>query len=388
MPLRDHHQIISVDDHMIEHPKVWTDRLPQKYQKAGPRIVEDEQGHHIWVFEGRDYPQVGLNAVAGRPPQEYGLEPSRYDDMIPGCYDPAARVLDMDIDGTTAATCYPSFPGFAGGVFIRADDGELAAQCIKAWNDYSVDEWCATAPDRLIPLAMLPVWDQKASVDEVHRMAAKGAKAITFPENPAPLGLPSFHTEAWDGVFSALEDTNMPLCLRFGSSGFVPRFADDQPWLVSIALFASNLMWTAVDLLLSGSLQRHPKLKVMLAEGGIGWFPYILERVDYSWNRHRWYQDVDRATKPSDLFRKHFYGCFIEDNFGLDNRHEIGLNRITFEVDYPHSDSNWPNTRTFAEKMFREVPDDEVARIVELNAREVFNFPRPASRARREVDCG
>jgi len=374
MPLQDHHKIISVDDHLIEHPRVFLDRLPEKYRADGPQIIEDDKGHHVWRYEGRFYPQIGLNAVAGKDYTDYGMEPVRYEDMIPGCYDPAARAKDMDLDGVQAACCYPSFPGFAGRTFLQADNPALAQLCVQAWNDFSIDEWSASAPDRFIPLAMLPVWNVIAAVQEIHRVAAKGAKGITFPENPAPLGLPSFHTDHWDPILSALEETGLPMCLHFGSSSLVPGFAEDAPFAVAISLYATNLMWTTSDLLFSGLLQRHPKLKVVLAEGGIGWIPYIVERCDYTWTRHRWYQDIDRDTPPSELFRKHFYGCFIDDNHGLANRHEIGIDRITFEVDYPHSDSNWPNTRKRAAEVFADVPDDEVEMILETNAKNLFNL--------------
>jgi predicted TIM-barrel fold metal-dependent hydrolase len=374
VPLQDHHQILSVDDHLIEHPRVWLDRLPAKYRADGPQIVESDDGHHVWRYEGRYYPHIGLNAVAGKDPKEYGMEPVRYEDMIPGCYDPVARVKDMNLDGVTAACCYPSFPGFAGRVFLQAEDHELAALCVQAWNDFSTDEWAASDPSRFIPLAMLPVWDPDACVREIERVAAKGARGITFPENPAPLGLASFHTDKWDRVLDAMEAADMPLCLHFGSSSMVPGFAEDAPYAVAISLYATNLMWTTSDILFSGLLQRHPKLKIVLAEGGIGWLPYILERCDYTWYRHRWYQDIDRDAKPSELFRKHFYGCFIDDEHGVANRHVIGIDHITFEVDYPHSDSNWPNTRARAAEVLADVPDDEVQMIVETNARKLFGF--------------
>lgn len=374
MPLQDHHKIISVDDHLIEHPRVWLDRLPEKFRAAGPQIIEDEKGHHVWRYEGRIYPQIGLNAVAGKDPKDYGIEPVRYEDMIPGCYDPLARVKDMDLDGVQAAACYPSFPGFAGRVFLQAQDHELAHLCVQAWNDFSVDEWAGSAPDRFIALGMLPVWDIEACVKEIYRIAAKGTRTITFPENPAQLGLPSYHTDHWDPVFSAMEETQLPLSLHFGSSSLVPGFAADAPLAVSISLYATNLMWTTSDLLFSGVLQRHPNLKILLAEGGVGWIPYIVERCDYTWERHRWYQDIDKKTPPSELFKKHFYGCFIDDEHGVRNRYDIGVDNLTFEVDYPHSDSNWPNTRRRATEVFADVPDDEVERIVETNARKLFNF--------------
>ena len=373
MPLRDDMKLISTDDHVVEHPKVWSDRLPARLRDVGPRIVE-EGGAQVWDFEGRRYPQIGLNAVAGRSREEYGLEPTRYDEMLPGCYDPRARVLDMDRDGVQAQLCFPSFPKFSGTVFLQADDKELSLLCVRAYNDFILEEWCGAAPARLIPLVILPLWDVRLAAAEVERCAALGAKAVSFVENPAPLGLPSFHTDAWDPVFAAAQEADLPLCMHFGSSGQSPKTADDAPFPVTIALFGCNSMYTTADLLFSPVFHKFPRLKVALSEGGIGWVPYMLERIDYTWDRHRYYSNVDQTTRPSDLFRGHIWGCFIDDVTGVKNRHDIGVDRITWECDYPHSDSNWPNSRNRVTEMLADVPDEEVHRMVELNARELLCF--------------
>lgn len=383
MALQDWMKIISVDDHVIEHPRVWQDRLPAKYLEEGPRIVETPEGYQVWRYEGQVFPQIGLNAVAGKPPAEYGMDPVRYDQMIPGCYDATERVKDMDIDGVQAALCFPSFPGFAGGVFKRAQDKDLALRCVQAWNDFQVEEWCARAPDRLIPLGILPVWDPMLAAAEVERLSEMGTKALSFPDSPVSLDLPSFHEPThWEVLWDAIEAADIPLCLHFGGGGFVPgfSFADmskpDQhaPFAVAIAVFSTNLMWSTADIVFSGLLQRHPRLKFMLSEGGIGWIPYIMERLDYSWERHRWYQNISRTDRPSDLFRQHFWGCFIDDIHGIAARDVIGVDNILIEVDYPHSDSHWPNSRKRLTECLLDVPDSEVHRMVELNARELLHF--------------
>lgn len=388
MPLQDHHQIVSVDDHLVEHPRVWQDRLPQRFREQGPRIVETD-GKHLWHYDGGVFPTIGLNAVAGKPPAEWGLDPVRYEDMVPGCYDPVARIADMDLDGVQSALCFPSFPGFGGGTFIRAQDKELALECVKAWNDFNIDEWCATAPDRYVPLAILPVWDIDATVAEAKRVAEKGARTVSFPDSPVSVGLPSFHSDHWNGLWQVCSDAQMPVSLHFGSGSYVPGFSfssmkpvagqlhdTDAPFAVAIALFSSNLMWSTVDLLFSGKLQQFPGLQISLAEGGIGWVPYILERCDFVWERHRYYQSIDFDARPSELFRNHFWGCFIDDEHGLNNRHAIGVDRIMLEIDFPHSDSNWPNSRKRAAEVFANVPDDECSLIVEENARRLLRFPR------------
>ena len=153
------------------------------------------------------------------------MEPLRFDDMIPGCYDPAERVKDMDVDGVHAACCFPSFPGFGGRVFLNASDKDLALACLQAWNDFSIDEWSATAPGRYVPLALLPIWDVQACVTELKRVAAKGARVVSFPDSPVPLGLPSFHSDHWGPLWDVFEDTGVVVSLHFGSGSFVPGFS-------------------------------------------------------------------------------------------------------------------------------------------------------------------
>jgi predicted TIM-barrel fold metal-dependent hydrolase len=294
MPLTDDMHLISVDDHLVEPPQLWLDRLPEKYRDAGPRIIDvpvernpDGPPANVWQYEGKRFPQIGLNAVAGKDPKDYGTEPMRYTDMIPGCYEPHARVIDMDLDGVQAALCFPSFPRFAGTVFLQAEDKSLALLCMQAWNDFMIDEWCGAAPDRFIPVVIMPLWDVDACVAELRRTVAKGARAVSFSENPAALGLPSFYTAHWDPFLSACEDADVPLCLHFGSSGQSPQTAPEAPFAVTITLFGCNSMYSTADLLFSPVFHRHPRLKIAMTEGGIGWLPYLLERADYVWNRHR-----------------------------------------------------------------------------------------------------
>ena len=272
MPLQPWMELISVDDHLIEHPKVWSDRLPTKYLEAGPKIIEWERPDNhqmcqVWEYEGRIYPYIGLNAVAGKKPEEYGIEPVRYDDMIPGCYDPKARVADMDIDGVQAMTCFPSFPRFAGAVFAEGEDKELAKLCSAAWNDFHLDEWAATAPDRFVPVAMLPFWDLEASIKEIHRVAAKGAKCVTFPDLPDKLGLPSLHSDHWDPLFAAFEETDLVLAQHFGSGGFPPPIASDAPFAVFITHDGHDLDDRADRLAVLTAAAQAPEVEDRLERG-------------------------------------------------------------------------------------------------------------------------
>ena len=373
--LPDDAKIISVDDHVIEHPRVWLDRVPAKYADVAPRIVKLPDGNDTWLYEGRQSGNFALNAVAGKHPREFGMDPRSYDDMLPGCHNIEDRIKDMDIEGTWAQLCFPNFGGFAGSTFYAAKDKDFAKLCISAYNDFILDEWSAAAPDRFIPMVMVPFWDVAASVAEVERTAAKGAKAITFTEAPHRPGLPSFHGDHWDPFLAAAQDADMPLCLHFGSGG-APAVAPDANFAVAIALFGMNSQFTTVDMLLSPVFHNFPRLRVALSEGGIGWIPYVLERVDYTWERHRFYTGVNPDVLPSELFRDHIFGCFIVDNAGIEERGLIGVDNIMFEGDYPHSDSNFPASRKKLADVLFEVPDDEARKIAEDNARRVFNFAR------------
>ena len=373
--LPDDAQIISVDDHVIEHPRVWLDRLPSRYAEVAPRIVKLPDGNDTWLYEGRQSGNFALNAVAGKHPREFGMDPRSYDDMLPGCYRIEDRIKDMDIEGVWAQLCFPNFGGFAGSTFFAAKDKDLAELCVSAYNDFILDEWCGYAPDRQIPLMMVPFWDVEASVREIERTAAKGAKSISFVEAPHKLGLPSYHTDHWDPILRSCAEAELPLSMHFGSGGMPKGLAPDGDMFISIALFGLNSMITTVDLLMSDVFYKFPKLKVALSEGGIGWMPYLLERTDYSWGRHKYWCDINSDKVPSELFREHIYGCFIADRSGIEQRHRIGVDNILFESDYPHSDSNWPHTRKLLAEHLADVPDDEARKIVELNARALYHFP-------------
>jgi predicted TIM-barrel fold metal-dependent hydrolase len=368
-------QIISVDDHVIEHAKVWLDRLPAKDAERAPRIVRLDDGNDTWLYEGRQSGNFAINAVAGKHPREFGMDPRSFDDMRLGCHSIEYRIKDMDIEGVWAQLCFPNFGGFAGSTFFAAKDKEFAKLCIQAYNDFIIDEWCAAAPQRQIPMAMIPFWDVDASVREIERTAAKGARSVTFLEAPHKIGLPSFHTDHWDPIMRVCEEAGLPLSMHFGSGGMPMGLPPDGDLFIGIALFGVNSMMATVDLLMSEVFYKFPNLKVALSEGGIGWMPYILERIDYSWGRQKYWCDINKDQVPSELFRKHIYGCFIADQSGIEQRHRIGVDNIMFESDYPHSDTAWPHTRKLLTEALADVPDDEARKIVELNARRLYNFP-------------
>ena len=373
---RDDLILISVDDHIIEPPDMFVNHLPARYAGDAPRLVHRDDGTDVWQFRDTVIPNAALNAVAGRPKQEYGLEPQGLDEIRPGCYDVHERVKDMNAGGILASMNFPSFPGFAARLFAT-DDGDFSRALVQAYNDWHIDEWCAAYPGRFIPMALPAIWDPQACADEVRRVAAKGCRSLTFSENPAVMGYPSFHSEHWDPLWRALCDTGTVLNVHIGSSGRLAVPAVDAPPDVMITLQPMNIVSAAADLLWSRVIKQYPEIRIALSEGGTGWIPYFLERVDRTYEMHSAWTMQDFGGKlPSEVFREHFLTCFISDPMGVRLRHDIGIDNICWECDYPHSDSMWPGA---PEQLWRvlqdcQVPDEDIAKMTHENAMRWYSF--------------
>lgn len=400
MPLQAHMQYVSVDDHLLEPPDLWTSRMPARWRDAAPRIVETDEdltgdfgqpiaaGSEGWLFDGTVVTHPIGMAIAGVPLEERRPGPLRYEAVRPGSWSAKDRIADMDDDGVAVQVCFPTFSRFAGTRFLTCSDRDLARACVEAYNDFLFDEWCAYAPDRQIPMVLLPLWDVEACVAEVVRTAELGARAVSFPENPAPLGLPSLFDRAWDPLWAAVQDTQMVLCTHIGTSGVTPAPSADAPHSVSSALMPVSSWTTMVSFLLSHVFHDFPGVRLVLSEGGIGWIPAALERADYIWQQHRHSRDdLDLTVRPSDLYANNVYGCVLDDTIGMDLRDRIGVNHILFESDYPHADSKWPSSRQYAEKLLADVPDEEAHLMIERNARELFRFPRTDTVAEATVSA-
>ncbi|OHV39340.1 MULTISPECIES: amidohydrolase family protein [Pseudofrankia] len=385
---------VSVDDHLIEPARLWQERLPQRWRDTGPRIVRDGASE-FWVYEDRQIVTTGLNAVAGKSREEFSPEPITYEDMRLGCYDPAARVADMDQGHVLSSILFPSFPRYCGQVFHEAKDKELGLLCVQAWNDFILEEFAGDFPGRFIPMMIIPLWDPAAAAAEIERTAARGGKSIAFSENPTKLGLPSIHTDYWDPVFQACNDTNYVISMHVGSSSNLIRTSADMPTLAFMAYSAAaNQAGTLLDWLFSGIFPKFPNLKIALSEGSIGWIPYFLERAEQVIDKQRFWAsrfDIDMNashergeakgaasfdldTDIRKLFHDHVFGTFIEDQAGIRLLDIIGEDNVMLECDYPHSDSTWPDTISMANKWLGHLSEDVQHKITVGNAARVYNF--------------
>jgi predicted TIM-barrel fold metal-dependent hydrolase len=372
--------LVSADDHFVEPPHVFAGRLPGKLADREPRVV-DVDGVEYWDFEGELEPnRTAQTSIVGRPRDEWTREPVRFDEMRPGSYDPKERLRDMDLAGIAASLCFPSaIFGFAGQRFYRMKDHLLGLAAMRAYNDWIIEEWTATDPDRFVPQQVTWLPDPAVAAKEVERNASRGFKAVAFSENPQALGYPSLHTRHWDPFFAACEATGTVVNLHVGSSSAVPQPSTDSPGDVSAALFPVNGINASVDWVYSRIPVRFPELRIALSEAGVSWVPMVQERL----RRNEKMLDASLTWRgvdlmPVEVFQRCFWFTSIEDYCGIRERHEVGVNRIMLEVDYPHPDTSWPNTQDTIGMETASLPDGEKRLLAYKNACALYRHPEAA----------
>ena len=402
-------KIISVDDHVVEPAHVWQTWLPEKYREKGPRVerkrwgafaltkgakyqmTEDPEGEwgDAWIYEDEViYVQKKFVAIpkAATPGDDLSkfdktvmtMTATTYDDMRPGCYDAKARKEDFELNWVDGSLPFPTFPRFCGQTFYEASDKELALACVRAYNDWMVEEWCDPAIGVNIPLCLIPLWDVDLAVAEIQRNAARGVRALCFSELPTRLGLPSIHTGYWDPMLAACNDTGTTICMHVGSSSTEPFSSPDAPKGAGAMVSFNNSMASLGDWLFGGQLVRFPKLKIAYSEGQVGWIPYALERADTVWEQHNAWQNSKAILPeaPSTYYYGRVFGCFTWDHHGVKSLDEVGENNICFETDYPHTDTTWPHTKDYVERILADVTPEQAYKILRGNAIAMLELDR------------
>lgn len=370
--------ILSCDDHLVEPPTTFDGRMAAKFGDRGPRVEQLPSGGAAWIYDGNVLPNLGLNAVVGRPVEEWGLEPTRFEDMRRGTWDPEARIADMDIDGTYASMHFPSHLAGFGGARLQttSKDLDLSMAAVKAWNDWHVEDWVGSHPDRFIACCITWLHDPAVGADMIRDNAQRGVRALTFPEFPHMSGFPSIHTNYWDPIFAACEETGTVLCLHVGSGGGVLTTSPGAPYGAMGTFFGVSAMMTAIDWVYSEVAYRFPNIKIALSEGGIGWVPPLLDRFDHSdkFGKTWWKPDI----RPSELLLRNFWFCMLDDPRAMPLVDTIGADRVMFEVDYPHSDSCWPDGQAMLHRQIKDLRPDQQTQIAWKTASDLFQHAVPS----------
>jgi len=349
---------------------VWQARVPARYRELAPTMTELEDGRTCWSFEGGARTHLVNTACAGVDETQYTANGVRWDQVRPGSYDPKARLVDMELDMVQAQVLYPSLAPHP--QFFGANPG-LQVACVRAYNDW-VHEFASYDPDRLVAMPMAPATGVDDMLAEWRRIADRGDRGYLISGYPSGQQVPS---EEDDRFWSEVEGWDYAVHIHFGFTAGVSLSAPTGVGYLSSAALIDmgiGMFRPLADLVYGGVFERFPRLRLVAVEAGIGWIPYFLQHLDDNFLRRRFRAGVHLADMPSEYFKRGVWATFIEDAHGLRHRHEIGVDKIMWSTDYPHTNSNWPSSQRIVAYEFRDVPDDERRMIVRDNAAALYGL--------------
>jgi predicted TIM-barrel fold metal-dependent hydrolase len=368
-------RVISADCHINEPPTVF-DRVPAEYRDRTPRMMRGEDGGDGWSFDGKPPKRTfGLEAMAGRSKEDFRLEGLRFDEILPGNYDGAAHVEDMQLDGIDVSVVYPANAIF---VYLEPDRG-LALACMRSYNDWVLDDFQGSAPDRLVGLPMLPVDDgADVAIAEMERVVAKGARGCFIPGMPRR----PYNDAYYEPLWQAAAANGVPLTFHRTFGGAPP----DADWdelveqNVSVAGIV-NRFFSGVRpltyLVFDGVFDRNPGLKVVAAEVNCGWVPFWAQTMDHTLQTEGAWGGVDLRRTPSEYLGENVFVTILDDHVGFDLM-RAGFPRLVeacmFSTDYPHSVTLWPSSRDHIAKLTEGMDDGDVRKVLAGNAERVYGI--------------
>ena len=372
---------ISVDDHVQEHPEVWTKRLSRaKWGDRIPRVEKNSDGVEHWIVDSRRIDLAGV-ADCGAVMPDRTMNPQRWSEVPASVYDPEERLRAMDAAGIDYAVLYPTIAGVGGEAFGRIEDPELELACVQAYNDWLLEEW-AGASNRFIPQCIAPLFPAETAAKEIRRCVANGHRGVIYPSIPMELrDVPHVNDSAYDPIWATCQELAVPICFHAGASSAIqiPAYEGYSPTIAAafqaITRPASTVS-VLVNLLISKILMRFPNLKVVLAESGLGWGAYLLEYTDFQATGDQLPQN-GYDLMPSQMFKRQCYLVGWYDQASLRVRNYIGTENILWSTQFPLATSTWPNTKEAMAKSFEGVDANDREKILWANAAKLYKIPSP-----------
>ena len=374
--------IVDADSHVNEPPTLWVERVPKKWRDRAPRVQKTDKGD-VWLFDdGKERWPVGLTAVAGLSYLDFKAFGLSYETMRPGSFDTKARLADMDADGIYAQILYPSVT--LRGARIYSKERELQLACVRAYNEWLL-EFCEGSGGRLIGQAIVPTTgtdDAIAELEWAMEHGHKGAVISAFPNGTLDVAPED------DRFWSVAEEAAFPIAVHIGSfirEGSIPG-GKGRSWTglgfvgaAALTKAGGQTLPAVCEILFSGIFERFPALKIVLVEANIGWIPTLLEQSDDMFLRYRWYTGAHEQMRstPSQIFYNNFWATFMVDTVGMDLLHRMNVDHLMWSTDYPHSGSDWPNSRVTLERVFRGVPSHLVRQMLHENCVELYGLDVP-----------
>ncbi|HEV3111423.1 MAG TPA: amidohydrolase family protein [Candidatus Binataceae bacterium] len=362
---------VSADSHVVEPPDLWLKRIDRRYLDRAPRVVREQNGD-TFVCADADMGRMGIgtSATAEKKSQDIALDNERWENVLPGSYDPFARIKDMDRDGVEAELLYTTF----GLILFAIKDQDFQFACFRAFNDWLAN-FCASFPNRLFGAAMIPTEPLEHAVKEMERCAKMGLKAamISISQDTDR----GYNHPLYDPIWSASEDLAMPISLHVAASK--KNFTFTNNMLADFSLAYTLTMYSIAAMIFSGVFDRHRKLKVVSVENDAAWAAGMLERMDYRLERDQGWagysNGITSGRSPSNIFHEHVYCTFMRDRTAVFNRGIIGVRNLMWGSDYPHFDSTWPHSSAVLDEHFAGVAQDDQLMIARRNAIELYHLP-------------
>jgi predicted TIM-barrel fold metal-dependent hydrolase len=366
---------ISVGTHVNPPPTMWAERVEREFRDRAPRPVRrlDQDGLEIEViqFEGREMRFNLISADAGRPSAELVPVGRTFSDGLMGGWDPDARLKDQKADGVDAEVILD------GVTPLITPDRPLKHALLRAYNDWLAD-FCSAAPDRLLGLAYLPAWDVDLAVAEAVRARSLGLRGVVIPVIPGretPYSPPADHqynSPTYEPLWSALEDLDLPAHIHVDGVPVANEFESDTIVLMCVN---KTMMSEPITVLICGGVfERHPRLRFVCVESGVGWMAWFVPWMDLVFERHRSYTGYQLDAPPSFYFHRQVLGTYIQDEVGVRMRADVGVENIMWGNDYPHVDGIWPHSEASIQSHFKGVPDDERHAILAGNALRLYRL--------------
>ncbi len=364
--------IISADSHVFEPVNLWESRIDKKFRERGPRFVADYQGKPgtFFVCDGIAPRAIDSIAAAGIPKEDLvKFKNVHHRDLRPGGYDPVERLKDQEIDGVSGEVLYATYAM----QLYQMQDAELQEASFHTYNEWLV-EMCSQSPKRLKGLALISVYNVDHAVKALQHWVKRGLRGAMIAAVP-PEGT-EYSDPLYEPFWAVAEELGAPISIHTLTSNRNAnyRFARDKRGAARYPENPMEVMLTVGEMLTGTLFDRHPKLKIVLAEADTGWLPWLLERVDRGHLRYGAQNGIHLKLKPSEYFHRNMMAAFIQDRVGVYTRAFTGADNLMWSSDYPHTDTTWPKSRQSIAHDFEGVSQADLVKMTYTNAAKLYGF--------------
>lgn len=374
-------KIVDTDTHITEAPDLFTSRAPAALKDKMPYVRRDADGVDRWYVGDRNFGSMGGNVIRADNNKILGrLAFPKLEQAHPGGHLIAPRLQAMDDMGVHAQIGFQNSGVTQAGSLMSLGDPELALAIIQIYNDASA-EYQQVSGQRIFNMAHLPFWDQKALETEARRCIDMGLKGFVLPDTPERVGVPSFHHDYWTPFLEMCDATGTPLNFHLNAA-IDPNtltwegFKFEQTLAVVATMFSIGNAATLGNWMVSGRLDRHPKLKVGLIESGMGWVPFAIEALEHQFDEMMPETSAKLNRRPKEYFRDHFMCTFWFEKIGPKLLLEtIGVDNVMFETDFPHPTSLYPGVQAHLVDTLGGYDPVIRKKVLQDNAVRMYNLP-------------